>query len=86
MCIRDSAFTRNPSTGKNIFYAQGFSGHGVALTSLAGKLLSEAISGTAERFDVFANLPKKKFPGGRFLKTPALFFGMLYYSLLDRLR
>ena len=72
--------------GKNIFYAQGFSGHGVALTSLAGKLLSEAISGTAERFDVFANLPKKKFPGGRFLKTPALFFGMLYYSLLDRLR
>ena len=67
------------------FFAHGFSGHGVALTQLAGKLLAEAVAGTAERFDVFAALPHRRFPGGRWARQPLLVAGMLYYALRDRL-
>jgi gamma-glutamylputrescine oxidase len=67
------------------FYAQGYSGQGVALTSLAGKLIAEAVAGTAERFDVFARIPKPGFPGGTLLRWPGLVAGMLYYSLRDKL-
>ena len=69
----------------DVFYAQGYSGHGVALTSLAGKLIAEAMAGTAERFDVFARIPKPSFPGGTLLRWPGLVAGMLYYSLRDKL-
>ncbi len=79
---------RLPDFGRlegDIYYAQGFSGHGVALTSLAGKIMAEAIAGTAERFDVFARIPTTKFPGGTLLRWPGLVAGMLYYSLRDKL-
>jgi len=69
----------------DIFFAQGYSGQGLALTSLAGKLIAEAVSGSAERFDVFARLPHRRFPGGTLLRHPALVLGMLWYALRDRL-
>lgn len=69
----------------NILYAQGFSGHGVALTGLAGRLMAEAISGTAERFDVFTRIPHRPFPGGRALRMPALVLAMSWYRLRDAL-
>ncbi len=67
----------------NVFYAQGFSGHGIAATGLAGKLMAEAVSGTAERLDVFERIPHLPFPGGRLLRTPALVLAMSYYRLRD---
>ena len=67
----------------NVYYLQGFSGHGLALTGLAGKLVAEAIAGSAERFDTFARLRHRPFPGGRLLRTPALVAGMAYYRLRD---
>lgn len=79
---------RMPSFGRlepNVFYGQGYSGHGVPTATMAGKLLAEAISGTAERFDVLASLPQPMFPGGTLLRWPGLVAGMLYYSLLDKL-
>ncbi len=78
---------RLPSFGKlqpNVFYAQGFSGQGVCLTTLAGKLIAEAVSGTAQRFDIMAALPSPEFPGGTLLRYPGLVAGMLYYSLKDK--
>ncbi len=69
----------------NVLFAHGFSGHGVALASLAGELIAEALAGTAERFDVFARVPVPAFPGGTLLRWPGLVLGMLYYSLRDRL-
>ena len=69
----------------NVFFAQGYSGQGVALANLAGKLIAEALAGTAERFDIMASLPVPAFPGGVWLRYPALILGMLYYALLDRL-
>jgi gamma-glutamylputrescine oxidase len=69
----------------NVYYLQGFSGHGLALTGLAGQLVAEAIAGDAERFDTFARIRHRPFPGGRLLRTPALVLGMAYYRLRDML-
>lgn len=71
--------------GSSGYYVQGFSGHGVALTQLAGRLLAEAVDGDASRFDVFASLPHRRFPGGPWLRHPLMVAGMLWYALRDRL-
>jgi gamma-glutamylputrescine oxidase len=79
---------RLPHMGRlpgDIYFSQGYSGQGVALASLAGKLMAEAISGSAERFDVFARIPHRSFPGGTLLRHPALVLGMLWFALRDRL-
>jgi gamma-glutamylputrescine oxidase len=84
----DITRTRAPDFGRlapNIFYLQGFSGHGMSLTALGGKLVAEAVSGTAERFDVFARIPHRDFPGGALLRRPSLVLAMLYYRLRDLL-
>ncbi len=69
----------------NLFVAQGYSGHGVALATLGGKLMAEAIAGSAEKFDLFSAVPTPNFPGGTLLRWPGLVAGMLYYALKDRL-
>ncbi|MEM7221980.1 MAG: FAD-binding oxidoreductase [Pseudomonadota bacterium] len=79
---------RMPAFGRlkhDVFYAQGYSGQGVALTTVAGKVIAEALAGTAERFDAFAKVPVPQFPGGTLLRWPGLVAGMLYYSLRDKL-
>jgi gamma-glutamylputrescine oxidase len=84
----DITMSRAPDFGRlapNIYYLQGFSGHGMSLTALAGKLVAEAVAGTAERFDVFARLPHRDFPGGPWLRRPSLVLAMLYYRLRDLL-
>jgi gamma-glutamylputrescine oxidase len=84
----DITMSRAPNFGRlasNVFYMQGFSGHGMSLTGLAGKLVAEAIAGTAERFDVFARIPHRDFPGGPLFRRPSLMMAMLYYRLRDLL-
>ena len=84
----DITMNRAPHFGRlapNVFFLQGFSGHGVALAGIAGALVAEAIAGTAERFDVFARIPHRDFPGGTALRRPALVLAMLYYRLRDLL-
>jgi gamma-glutamylputrescine oxidase len=74
-----------PGATQNVYYLQGFSGHGLALTGLAGRVVAEAIAGDASRFDVFARLRHRAFPGGALLRTPALVLGMAWYRLRDML-
>lgn len=84
----DITMSRAPDFGRvapNIYYLQGFSGHGIALTGIAGKFVAEAIAGQAERFDVYTRLKHRNFPGGTLLRTPALVLAMLYYRLRDYL-
>jgi gamma-glutamylputrescine oxidase len=71
--------------GDNIYYLQGFSGHGVALAGMAGLMAAEAIAGQVERFDLFARITHRHFPGGALMRTPALVLGMMYYRLRDLL-
>ena len=70
---------------RDVYFAQGYSGHGISTATLAGQLLAEAIAGTAERFDVFARLPPPSFPGGTLLRWPGQVLGMLWFALRDRL-
>lgn len=84
----DITMNRAPDFGRigdNLWYLQGFSGHGLALTGLAGRLAAEAIAGQSERFDVYARLRHHAFPGGRLLRTPALVLAMAWYRLRDLL-
>ncbi|MEM9742957.1 MAG: FAD-binding oxidoreductase [Pseudomonadota bacterium] len=67
-----------------VYWAQAYSGHGVALAHLGGKLCAEAALAGSVSFQTLADLPHRAFPGGRALQWPALVAGMLYYSLLDR--
>ncbi len=79
---------RMPHLGRlepNVYYSQGYSGHGVPTATFAGKLIAEVVSGTEERFDVLAQIPTPTFPGGTLLRWPGLVAGMLYYSLKDKL-
>jgi gamma-glutamylputrescine oxidase len=70
--------------GDNLYYVQGFSGQGVSLSGMLGKLMAEAIAGEAQRFDLFTRVKHLPFPGGP-LRRPALVLGMLYYRLRDLL-
>jgi len=84
----DISQNRAPHFGRlaeNILFLQGFSGHGVALTGLAGKVAAEAIAGQAERFDVFTQIPHARFPGGRRFRVPALLLATTYFRLRDML-
>ena len=79
---------RLPHLGRldpNVFFGQGYSGHGIAIASFAGKVIAEAVAGVAGRFDVFANLPSHTFPGGTLLRYPGMVLAMMYYTLRDRL-
>jgi glycine/D-amino acid oxidase-like deaminating enzyme len=80
--------TRVPQLGKlapNIFYCQGYSGHGVNVTHLTGKILADAVAGTMEQFDLFADVKPFIVPGAYTFHTPMVALGMLYYKIKDNL-
>ena len=84
------AITRNrmPDLGVHkgvVYYAQGFSGHGVPTATMAGKLIAAAIDVGCDDFDLLSGLKTLKFPGGPLFRRPSLVAGMLFYSLRDRL-
>ena len=79
---RMPCFTR---PAPNCLSASGYSGHGVAMATLAGRLMAEAVAGQAERFDAMAAVPTRPFPGGAALRKPLLVAGMAWFGLRDRL-
>lgn len=84
----DITMNRAPHFGRlggNIFFVQGFSGHGLLLANMAGLLVAEAVAGQAGGFDLLARLRHLPFPGGRWMRTPALVLGTWYYRLRDLL-
>ena len=78
---------RLPHIGRRgrTFFAHGFSGHGALMTTMAGELIAEALHGTKTRFDVLADLPHRKFPGGKLLRQPLATLGLFWFALRDRL-
>jgi gamma-glutamylputrescine oxidase len=84
----DITMNRAPDFGRlapNVYYLQGFSGHGIALTGIAGQMVAETIAGQAERFDLFTRLRHHDFPGGPALRMPGLVLAMLWFRLKDLL-
>lgn len=79
---------RLPQFGRinsNVYYAQGYSGHGVTCSHLAGKLVAETISGEEARFEAFAQISHLPMPGGRLLRVPLSAMGAWFYAMRDRL-
>jgi gamma-glutamylputrescine oxidase len=80
--------TRMPHFGRlspRILFAHGYSGQGVALATLGGKLLAEAAQGSSERFEVFARVPAQPFPGGALLRKPLVSAALMWFKLVDSL-
>lgn len=77
---------RIPMIGRidnNIYYTQGYSGHGVNVTHIMGEMVADAIGGTMERFDLFAKMPQIRVPGGNYFGNQLVALGMLYYRIKD---
>lgn len=80
---------RFPQVGRlkqypNVFYAQGYSGHGLNVTHWCARLLAEGIhAGHSQGLDVFSQVPHMTFPGGKALRSPLLALGMLWYRLRE---
>jgi gamma-glutamylputrescine oxidase len=82
----DISMSRAPDFGRlapNVYYLQGYSGHGMMLAPVAGRIAAEAIAGQAERFDVFARLKHQDFPGGKLFRRPTLVAAMTWFRLRD---
>jgi gamma-glutamylputrescine oxidase len=82
----DITMSRAPDFGRlapNVYYLQGFSGHGIALTGVAGRMVAEAVAMQSERFDLFTKLKHHDFPGGPALRMPALVLAMLWFRMKD---
>jgi glycine/D-amino acid oxidase-like deaminating enzyme len=79
---------RIPALGRirgNVYYAQGYSGHGVNATHILGEIVAEAIMGTLERFDLFGSVKHIRIPGGRWFGNQMVALGMIYYRIKDAL-
>ena len=88
-CAMGIVVNRAPQLGRlapNVWYAQGYSGHGVATSHIVGEVMAEAIAGTMARFDIFAQLKPVRVPFGDLLGNPLLALGMRYYLMLEKLR
>jgi gamma-glutamylputrescine oxidase len=84
--VIDATINNAPDFGRlspQVYYLQGFSGHGVALANLAGKLVAEVISGQAERFDVLARLKHLQFPRHAGARRTAISLGVLFNRIRD---
>ena len=79
---------RIPAVGRihgNVYYCQGYSGHGVNASHIMGEIMAEAIGGTMEKFDLFADISHFRIPGSQWIGNQIIALGMLYYKLMDRL-
>ena len=85
----DMTLNSTPHFGRispHIYFAHGYSGHGVALTGLAGRIVAEAILGDDERLSIFEGLKVPSVYGGRIIKELATKIGVQYYKFLDKYR
>jgi glycine/D-amino acid oxidase-like deaminating enzyme len=79
---------RIPTLGRingNVYYCQGYSGHGVVATHTMGEIMADAVAGTMERFDLFADMKHFRIPGTQWVGNQIIALGMLFYKMKDRL-
>jgi glycine/D-amino acid oxidase-like deaminating enzyme len=69
----------------NVYYCQGYSGHGVCASHVMGEVMADAIAGTMERFDLFADMKHFRVPGSQWIGNQLIALGMLFYKLRDKL-
>ncbi|SDZ55827.1 FAD-binding oxidoreductase [Pseudomonas sp. NFIX28] len=88
-CAMGIVINRIPQLGKlsdNVWYCQGYSGHGIATSHIMGEIMAQAITGHLGDYDTFAACRHIRVPFGDQLGNPMLAAGMWYYQMLERLR
>ncbi len=79
---------RIPAVGRinnNVYYCQGYSGHGVSATHAMSEVVSDAVTGTMEKYDLFADMGHFRLPGSQWVGNQIIALGMLYYKMKDML-
>jgi gamma-glutamylputrescine oxidase len=69
----------------NILSGAGFSGQGVALSGMAGRVMADAVLGQDDGLATFEALNIPAFPGGTSLRAPILALAMTWFALRDRI-
>ncbi|ACJ28607.1 FAD dependent oxidoreductase [Shewanella piezotolerans WP3] len=80
---------RIPQLGKvsnNVFYCQGYSGHGVATSHIMGEIMANAIIGEQLEFNLFAEMSHLRIPLNEWFGNQALALGMMYYKVMENFR
>jgi glycine/D-amino acid oxidase-like deaminating enzyme len=88
-CAMGIVINRIPQLGKlsdNVWYCQGYSGHGIATSHIMGEIMANALTGTLQQFDTFAACKQIRVPLGDVFGNPMLAAGMWYYQMLEKLR
>ena len=85
VAITVNRFPHIGSIDNNIFFAQGYSGHGLAITTMVGKMLAEVISYQNNNLSLFEKFKHKNFPGFGIIDKPLLVLAMSYFKLKDHL-
>jgi len=79
---------RIPTVGRinnNVYYCQGYSGHGVCATHVMGEVIADAVTGTMERYDLFADMKHFRIPGAQWVGNQIIALGMMFYKMKDKL-
>jgi len=79
---------RQPAVGRlngNVYYCQGYSGHGVAPTHTMSEVMADAVTGSMERYDLFASVKHYRIPGSQWVGNQIIALGMMYYKMMDRI-
>ncbi len=58
----------------------------MALSHIVGEIMAQAITGTLEKFDLFAGIKHTRLPFGDWASGQMMAVGMWYYLLMERFR
>lgn len=85
LAITGTRFPLFQDLGGGVRAIGGWSGSGIHMATMGGRIAAEAIAGGSAQWEVLARLPTPAFPGGDWFRMPLLRLAMFWYGLRDRL-
>ena len=83
VAITANRFPHIGAINRDIYFAQGYSGHGLALTTMVGKMLAQTLVSDNSNFPLFEKIYHRNFPGFGVIDTPLLVLAMSYFKIKD---
>ena len=68
----------------SVYYAKGYSGHGLALTNLTGRMIADSINGDNTDLDLFAQIKPFGMTSNKFIQDLILRLGIQCYKFSDK--
>ncbi|MEM1299399.1 MAG: FAD-binding oxidoreductase [Pseudomonadota bacterium] len=85
LAITGTRFPLFHDLGRGVKAIGGWSGSGIHMATMGGKIAADAIAGEVEDWNLLARMPTPQFPGGDWFRMPLLRLAMTWYALRDRL-